>query len=399
MDAVVGADGHRRPLRRRGIVSPRGSVPEWPKGADCKSAGIAYEGSNPSRPTHPPCPRAWCRSAPLSGPGAPARPGPPGLRGAHLPRGPLSLQCRYERPPPGATSLDGVGCDRSRYPGARTEVMGVQGRTAAPPRGSGLSAPPLVARALDRLTAWDEAVRRRWPFSTLVPPDVEPGAVAGDGSRLLVRPAILGFIAMVSITLGVSQRGSPFVLKQPGAWFFGVPATSGAPSHVSFVGLVAVYGGLVLFIARLVRAHPHARPAAGRARQEAGAGGRAVDGPAARGSAPVQQRHLQLRRPGRDDEPTHQPVPLRPGRARGGPVGVSRRPLLDQHPRALRPAVHVDRRHAHQPVAAPRAHRPGPAPSLRAARRGADRALDPVPRPQRGTATLPTSSPWPCSTP
>src|SRR5580692_853517 len=38
----------------RGMVSPRGSVPERPKGADCKSAGTAYEGSNPSRPTLPP---------------------------------------------------------------------------------------------------------------------------------------------------------------------------------------------------------------------------------------------------------------------------------------------------------------------------------------------------------
>ena len=28
-----------------------GSVPERPKGADCKSAGIAYVGSNPARPT------------------------------------------------------------------------------------------------------------------------------------------------------------------------------------------------------------------------------------------------------------------------------------------------------------------------------------------------------------
>ena len=26
-------------------------MPEWPKGADCKSAGIAYVGSNPARPT------------------------------------------------------------------------------------------------------------------------------------------------------------------------------------------------------------------------------------------------------------------------------------------------------------------------------------------------------------
>ena len=29
----------------------RGEVPEWPKGADCKSAGYAFEGSNPSLST------------------------------------------------------------------------------------------------------------------------------------------------------------------------------------------------------------------------------------------------------------------------------------------------------------------------------------------------------------
>ena len=28
-----------------------GEVPEWPKGADCKSAGDAFEGSNPSLST------------------------------------------------------------------------------------------------------------------------------------------------------------------------------------------------------------------------------------------------------------------------------------------------------------------------------------------------------------
>ena len=26
----------------------RGGIPEWPKGADCKSVGNAFEGSNPS---------------------------------------------------------------------------------------------------------------------------------------------------------------------------------------------------------------------------------------------------------------------------------------------------------------------------------------------------------------
>src|SRR5680860_466871 len=29
----------------------RGGVPEWPKGADCKSVGVAYGGSNPPPPT------------------------------------------------------------------------------------------------------------------------------------------------------------------------------------------------------------------------------------------------------------------------------------------------------------------------------------------------------------
>ena len=36
---------------KRLVFCVPGSVPEWPKGADCKSAGIAYGGSNPSRPT------------------------------------------------------------------------------------------------------------------------------------------------------------------------------------------------------------------------------------------------------------------------------------------------------------------------------------------------------------
>ena len=29
----------------------RGGVPEWLKGADCKSVGVAYVGSNPTSPT------------------------------------------------------------------------------------------------------------------------------------------------------------------------------------------------------------------------------------------------------------------------------------------------------------------------------------------------------------
>jgi hypothetical protein len=112
-----------------------------------------------------------------------------------------------------------------------------------------LAVAPAVGRVLDRLTEWDEAVRSHWPFSALVGPDIPPVSLAGDGSRLLVRPAILGCIAITAITAGVSQQRSPFVLKQAGAWFFGVPASGAKPStHGLFLGLVAVYGGLVLLV-------------------------------------------------------------------------------------------------------------------------------------------------------
>jgi hypothetical protein len=112
-----------------------------------------------------------------------------------------------------------------------------------------LVATPAAVRVVDRLTEWDDAVRSRWPFSALVGPDIPPASVAGDGSRLLVRPAILGCIAVTSITAGVSQQRSPFVLKEAGAWFFGVPASGATPSaHGLFLGLVAVYGGLVLLM-------------------------------------------------------------------------------------------------------------------------------------------------------
>ena len=105
------------------------------------------------------------------------------------------------------------------------------------------------ARVLDRLAEWDARVRTRWPFAALVPPDISPSQVRGDGSQLLVRPAVLGLVAVTAISLGVSQQRSPFALKMPGAWFFGVPA-QGSPgsSHELLLGLVAVYGGLLLLM-------------------------------------------------------------------------------------------------------------------------------------------------------
>jgi alpha-1,6-mannosyltransferase len=135
----------------------------------------------------------------------------------------------------------------------RTGTMGVDEREVAPGRDSARARATLVGvRALDRLSVWDEAVRARLPFSALVNADVAPDDAPGDGSHVLVRPAILGFIAIVAITIGVAQGQSPFTLKAPGAWFFGVPTTTtSGHSHAStglFFGLVAVYGGLVLLM-------------------------------------------------------------------------------------------------------------------------------------------------------
>ena len=36
---------------RVGLQAPYGGVPEWPKGADCKSVVSDFDGSNPSSPT------------------------------------------------------------------------------------------------------------------------------------------------------------------------------------------------------------------------------------------------------------------------------------------------------------------------------------------------------------
>ena len=49
----------------------------------------------------------------------------------------------------------------------------------------------------------------------LVGADISPDT-SGDGSRLLVRPAVLGFIAICAITAGVAQQQSPFTLKLTG---------------------------------------------------------------------------------------------------------------------------------------------------------------------------------------
>ena len=273
--------------------------------------------------------------------------------------------------------------------GARADTMGLMGRTAASVRGFDPSAVPVVGRVLDRLTIWDEAVRRRWPFSALVGPDLEPGAVDGDGSRLLVRPAILGFIAVTAITPGSIPPALALRVEAPRRVVLRRPHRR--RNRIARVPLPRPGRRLRrprAVHARLVRLDPDPLAAEGGAGPQARDGPRPVDRPAAAGTAAVQPGHLQLRRPGRDDEPPHQPVPLRPRCPRRRPVRGVGRPPLDQHARALRAAIHADRRDPHERLDAPRARRPGAAAAPGRPRRGPHGPVDPVPGPQPRTRSV-----------
>jgi hypothetical protein len=73
-------------------------------------------------------------------------------------------------------------------------------------------------------------------------------ADAGDPEdwSFLRRPALLGFLAVVSICIGASLPSSPFKLEMGGTWFFGEadwPSTT-----LMLPGVVAVYGGMILFV-------------------------------------------------------------------------------------------------------------------------------------------------------
>ncbi len=83
-----------------------------------------------------------------------------------------------------------------------------------------------------------------------------PDRMAGRGpevvdpaerSSLVVRPALLGFLAVLAVSVGASLPSSPFKLEMPGVWFFGVPATPAGSQWGVYFTLAAVYGGLVLF--------------------------------------------------------------------------------------------------------------------------------------------------------
>ena len=78
---------------------------------------------------------------------------------------------------------------------------------------------------------------------------VEADNGAPDDWRFLRRPALLGFIAILSVCIGASLPGSPFKTEMAGTWFFGEPSQSNpGETFLLLPGVVAVYGGMILFV-------------------------------------------------------------------------------------------------------------------------------------------------------
>lgn len=107
-----------------------------------------------------------------------------------------------------------------------------------------------MSSRLDRLSMRAEAWQIRLAPRLTITQRVEARAAGQDPDdwTFLRRPAILGFIAVLLICVGSSLPSSPFKLEQPGTWFFGVPAFPFPSTTFMLPGVVAVYGGMVLFV-------------------------------------------------------------------------------------------------------------------------------------------------------
>jgi alpha-1,6-mannosyltransferase len=105
-----------------------------------------------------------------------------------------------------------------------------------------------VGAAADRLAVRLEMVKVRVLPASMLADRVQPGADEPEGWRFLRRPALLGFVALCAIAMGASLPSSPFKLDMAGTWFFGEPPPGGSSESFMLLGLVAVYGGLVLLI-------------------------------------------------------------------------------------------------------------------------------------------------------
>jgi alpha-1,6-mannosyltransferase len=121
--------------------------------------------------------------------------------------------------------------------------------TAPLPEGRWSTASELIFSGIRLATDLAGTVRERLA-STDGPPDGQP-ATRSDGAQprgLVLRPALLGFVAILAICVGASLPTSPFKLEMPGTWFFGVPSRYNGGTWGVYFSLAAVYGGLLLLI-------------------------------------------------------------------------------------------------------------------------------------------------------
>jgi len=101
--------------------------------------------------------------------------------------------------------------------------------------------------------------------ATVTADDLRGDAEGSDNRGLVLRPALLGFLAILAVAIGASMPSSPFKLEMPGVWFFGEPSTPAGSRWGVYFSLAAVYGGLLLFMRvwwgmlRLYRTHPGIR--------------------------------------------------------------------------------------------------------------------------------------------
>ena len=114
------------------------------------------------------------------------------------------------------------------------------------------SPPELMDRVHSRLQRVSMAVdgaRLRFTPRLALSERIEADNGGPDDWRFLRRPALLGFIAILSVSVGASLTGSPFKTELAGTWFFGDPSASN-PSETFMLlpGVVTVYGGMILFI-------------------------------------------------------------------------------------------------------------------------------------------------------
>jgi hypothetical protein len=134
----------------------------------------------------------------------------------------------------------------TRTPGRLGSRLGARARWG---RGTVDRAATLARRETGNLAVRAEMLRMRLSSSRRLAGGV-PSAGEEEGWRFLLWPALLGFVALIAVAIGASLPSSPFKLEMAGTWFFGVPSSAQDPPTQAnlFLGLVAVYGGMILLM-------------------------------------------------------------------------------------------------------------------------------------------------------